>query len=352
MEHTKRNGEIDILRFIFAFFIFLHHFGFCAYYTQIAKNGWLGVEFFFLLTGYFLARTAKKIVQNAAEIQIANQTWKYICNKIKTFYPYYFLALVVKIIFVAFTRPFDKTAELLFKSIPTFTLLFYPLNWYSKGIYITDIWFLSAMITSIFILFPLLLYRFENMSKIVFPIVSFFMLGFLLHTYKTLNIHGQWSTICYSATLRATAEIMFGVFLFQVVSFANTVFALKTKHKLLLTVVKYALYAVLFLYIVGGGKTQTRCTYLIVLCCCSCVVAFAAHIFDFAKQYIQYSRQILIDNVHLSRTSFRHNGIFYSKRNCTDTSALFSFVHCCSFSLFFARRNYKSISIFTQKDKK
>ena len=280
MVKRVRNGEVDILRFIFAIFIFLHHFGFCAYAEKVCRNGWLGVEFFFLLTGYFMAYSAKKILGNDfSSDKIANQTWKFIINKVKSFYPYYFAALFIKVIFVAFTRPFDKMLELLFKSIPTFILLLYPLNWNAKGIYITDTWFLSAMITSIFVLFPLLLYRFDLMSKIVFPITSFFTLGFLLHEFKTLNVHGQWSNFAYTGTIRATAEIMAGAGLFQAVSFVNKIKFSKPKienfEKLFFTVVKYAIFAAIFLYIVWGGVKRKLDLHIFLFCAVALVLSLS-----------------------------------------------------------------------------
>lgn len=59
----KRNGEIDILRAAFAIIILIYH---ChIIYLKSANyfiRGYLGVEFFFLVSGYYLAKNAKKVV--------------------------------------------------------------------------------------------------------------------------------------------------------------------------------------------------------------------------------------------------------------------------------------------------
>ena len=57
----KRNGEIDAFRFVFAIVIFLFHFGVFLQNSalkNVFKFGNIGVEFFFLVSGYLLAARA------------------------------------------------------------------------------------------------------------------------------------------------------------------------------------------------------------------------------------------------------------------------------------------------------
>ena len=56
---TKRNGELDALRFVFMTMIVLLHFG-----TGTFPFGNIGVEFFFTLSGLLMARHAEKIEIN------------------------------------------------------------------------------------------------------------------------------------------------------------------------------------------------------------------------------------------------------------------------------------------------
>lgn len=52
----RRNGEIDILRAVFAIIILIYHYH--EIYQRSANyftRGYLGVEFFFLVSGYYLA---------------------------------------------------------------------------------------------------------------------------------------------------------------------------------------------------------------------------------------------------------------------------------------------------------
>ena len=81
MELKKRNGEIDVLRFVFSIFIVLYHFG-DVFKVDIARFGFIGVEFFFVVSGVLMARTAKLKKEKYVT---------FISKKIKSFYPYYFV---------------------------------------------------------------------------------------------------------------------------------------------------------------------------------------------------------------------------------------------------------------------
>lgn len=67
---SGRNGNIDLMRFVFCLIIILYHinnrldlnppFGLSEKYFSFCGEGRIGVEFFFIVSGYLLAVTAKK----------------------------------------------------------------------------------------------------------------------------------------------------------------------------------------------------------------------------------------------------------------------------------------------------
>ena len=66
MTHKKRNGTIDILRFLFCIGILLFHIEKYIFEEPSLKNGIhfdffphgsIGVEFFFLVTGWLMAKS-------------------------------------------------------------------------------------------------------------------------------------------------------------------------------------------------------------------------------------------------------------------------------------------------------
>lgn len=49
MNHKMRNGNIELLRFMFCMCVVLYH-------AWVGPGGYIGVEFFFMVTGFFLAK--------------------------------------------------------------------------------------------------------------------------------------------------------------------------------------------------------------------------------------------------------------------------------------------------------
>ena len=78
---SKRNGEIDLFRFIFSVMIIIFHFG-NTYNYRIFQNGYIAVEFFFVVSGYLMAR---HVWLKSADIRdlgaIADETWRYLRKK-------------------------------------------------------------------------------------------------------------------------------------------------------------------------------------------------------------------------------------------------------------------------------
>lgn len=94
-----RNGLIDFYRFIFALIIVSYH-SHHLYERALGEIPFIGgdsaVEFFFILSGFFLM---KKASQNSSDI--VNTTWNEIFKKVKMLYPAFLIsygvALVIQI---------------------------------------------------------------------------------------------------------------------------------------------------------------------------------------------------------------------------------------------------------------
>lgn len=182
----KKNGEIELLRFVFAMIIVIFHFEF-NYKFGIFTQGRIGVEFFFLVTGVLMAKGAEKIhIENHS---IPNQTYIFISKKIKSFYPCFILVFILRCVLellVLDKIPITVICKKIFLSIPG--ILLFKMNGisYEEGIDTGGDWFLSAMILAIFILYPILLYNYEYATKIFLPIIGLIGIGYMFMCQHTI----------------------------------------------------------------------------------------------------------------------------------------------------------------------
>ena len=215
---TKRNGEIDALRFVFAIIITCYHFN-LNYNLGIFVNGYIGVEFFFVVTGFLMAAHAARMnLQSRGWSLIADETWHYILDKTKKFYGYYLSAVLLQVVVRYLILRGEGLAAIgyrFLKSIPIFTLSFMGIYESSGTLQVGNSWYLSAMLIGIFLLYPLLLRNYKAATQLLFPILVLFILGYLLETYQTI---ANWSTISgfvRNGVLRAVAEMALGGSLYQ-----------------------------------------------------------------------------------------------------------------------------------------
>lgn len=209
----KQNGELNFLRFAFSIIILIFHWNLTFNYG-IVKNGNIGVEFFFILNGFFMCRSAEKQSLDLPPYQIADTTWRFLMDKIKKFFPYYICVILVQLLvrdILIRDMSIRMAWEELYKSIPTFSLTFMVLNYKSVSLYVGNTWYLSSMLVVMMMLYPLLLKSYHNHSKITIPLICIFTLGYLYYTNNSIMVWESWAGICYYATLRAMSEIAFGI---------------------------------------------------------------------------------------------------------------------------------------------
>lgn len=252
----KRNGELDALRFVFMMVVLLLHFG-----TGLFPYGNIGVEFFFTLSGLLMARHAEKWERQSNGggrdlTRIADETWVFMKGKLGAFYKFYLVAFVFNVVvrYLIIQRISFKTfAFALMKSIPTVTLSFFAFSGNSTSYLINASWYLSALLVAMFILYPILLRNYRFAVKIVFPILTVFLLGYEQTTNQDISIWGQWSGLTYFGILRAAAEISFGATLYYIstVITGNEAFMKRAEHPILrtlFTLAKVLCYGIVILY--------------------------------------------------------------------------------------------------------
>ena len=245
------------MRFVFCLIIILYHinnrlllnppFGLPEKYFSLCGEGRIGVEFFFIVSGFLLAASAKK--KYSAE-NIASSTKSFMYRKTMSIFPYHVFAYITAMAlwFYFYNLPDKKAAiEKLLNMIPGFFLL------QKSGIYSEEVmsaeWYLGAMLVSMLIAYPLVLKYKDKFTKIFAPAFTIIIIGYL--SYSTGKLGGT-NTFVFNSTvskayLRAFTEICAGTFCFEVASRLKRI-KFNKFERLFLTVVEFVCYALPILY--------------------------------------------------------------------------------------------------------
>ena len=248
---SARNGKIDLIRFLCAVSIAGYHLG-CSvkYENEWFMCGYMAVEFFFIVSGYLLAKSLAK-VQIGNDDDYLNACVSSVWKRYLTFIPYYLVVVILTLIawVPAFELTFEEWKIKALEAIPNILLLqmfgFKTADWFIPT------WYLSAMMASIMILSPILLKKGKFYSLYISPAVSFLLLGLVYKKFGNFNVNSfSWDGIINYGMFRAFAEISLGCTAYYIVSSGY----LQKLNKVVLYVIGYLCTAGLIAYIYIGRE--------------------------------------------------------------------------------------------------
>lgn len=212
---NKRNGIVSLWKFIFSIIIAFFHTTklYPDLSNRIFKGGYIGVEFFFLISGVYFA---KKILESktSKKENIGEYTMKFVYSAIKNLIPYIIISFIA---IMAITAYFDSFSKRELVNSIWYLTLFRQLGFYSINV-TNHLWYLTALLLSYMILCPLIKKYKENFIYIFSPLIVLLGLGYLNHTCGSLNIsYGNWDLICYNGMFRAIIEINIGMIIYIII---------------------------------------------------------------------------------------------------------------------------------------
>ena len=212
----KRVGIIEFFRFVFCCLILIYHVDFffgekslflCDGIT-FGRHGYIGVEFFFIVSGYLMARSVLKPETGES---IGTESLVFLKRKIMAILPAHLTAFAITYIVVCVVRKYSmlRSAKYLFDALPT---LFF-LN--KVGIpcekMISVEWYVSAMLIAMAVIFPAARKYGDTFLKITAPTLGILLTGYIAHKYGTFEGAEKYDLFTYMCVLRAAAEIMIGM---------------------------------------------------------------------------------------------------------------------------------------------
>lgn len=210
----QHNVTIDFLRFLFSVIVVLHH----SRYVLGDDNcyflgGSLAVEFFFFVSGYLLLVGADKAGRKngAGTNGIGSETLHFILHKIRSFLPEFLIAWWIGFILIGVVRQYGVLDYL-----KAFGNDFWELTLVKmSGLFTHGIdgamWYLSAMLLGMALLYPLLRTKRDLMTHLVCPLLALFLYGYLCQAEGHPRDPIVWLGLCYKGLVRAVAGLCTGV---------------------------------------------------------------------------------------------------------------------------------------------
>lgn len=209
-----RNLSIDIMRMIFAVNVFINHSSGLIHPNENVSAymmfGFLGVEFFFILSGYLMAAKADK----ESDVEIGSATIRFIYKKVCSYYPYFIIAWIMGMAVDGIGKDVKTIVTNILKSFP----ILFQINMAGFRGYqvLGPTWYLSAMILTMLILYPLLLRFRKDFNLAIAPIIGIFSYGYLfLKVGNLATIEPLDNGFIYTGLIRGVGGISLGCICYE-----------------------------------------------------------------------------------------------------------------------------------------
>ena len=226
MQSIKVQGDrlasIEAIRFVFMLVIILWHFSRFNPFT----HGYVVVDFFFMLSGFFLFKSYKKNQRNA---------FAYTVDKVKKFAPEYVLMFFVVFLVKSIIVYKDESVNVLCTAIPELLMI--------QGVGFntvinTPTWYISVMLIAGCLIYALL--KVKILSEILLPILVISIYVYLFHRSPSIETFEKVGLL-YLPLLRGFAGMGYGVMISILSIRYNLVLELKYKYVNIFTVLAIAI---------------------------------------------------------------------------------------------------------------
>lgn len=284
MQPKRRNGEIDLLKFIFSLVIVLFH---TFHYNKINGiqpfiGGNVAVEFFFLVSGFLMAQSASRVSPEQSSLGI--KTKNFLFRKIKGLFPEFGIAWIIGFAVIQCAEESVSVVGIIKDFLTGLWELFF-----LRMSGLTDFranvvtWYISAMLLSMLVLYPLLLKYKDTFFYIIAPCISIFLIGYMCKVFGNLGDGTSWEGFYYRGIMRAFAELSLGCILFKI---SQTIlrFQYTKPARSLFSIVELLGYGFCIYWMFGHKSSKMSFVLIMILAVCLTLtfshVGIAAPLFD------------------------------------------------------------------------
>lgn len=206
----SRNYLLEVWRFIFCIMVLGFHF-FSKIESELFHAGYLGVEFFFVVSGYFIGSYYTKHIEEKVFADRLKSIPHYFVSRIKRLYPLYLIALFAMLIIRTCINHYSMHDMLtLFKNC---LAEFIMLQWTPIGneVLISADWYVPAVFWGGLLFVIILAVCGKIGGYIIAPIISF-----AIYRYYFILIGKIDIIVYYHCVLRGIAGLGLGIFVYFV----------------------------------------------------------------------------------------------------------------------------------------
>lgn len=272
MENKKseRNYAIDFFRIVFTLIVCWHHFQFNT--KEWIHTGWLSVEFFFILSGFYLYKNFKDKEQT---------TLDYTKDKIRKMYPHYIFSFMMIFILCTIKSIYKNEFDIVnlgFKGISEILFL------QGNGIFLSGInyplWYVGTLIVGGFIVYECLKQNEKIFLYIILPIGLILFIPYV-STIKTGLETFHVSNGIYIPFFRGVLEIGLGCLVSNIFYKFNDSINNLFKKKLLyiFEIITYIMAGYL-IYNAGDYVNYSLLIFSLIIVFCNCSNSLTSILFN------------------------------------------------------------------------
>ena len=233
---SSRDYTVELWRFIFCIVVLGFHFFIKTKYSFF-RAGYLGVEFFFVLSGYGIYSYYLKQMQGEKIGERIYQFGLYIGKRLIRLYPLYLLSLLCMLVFRAVSEGWGFTRIITYFKYGWAEFLMLQCGPLGDAVLISAHWYVAAFFWGSVILLAVLMLTGRVGCYVICPIASL-----LIYRYY-FNLIGKIDVIySYHAVIRAVAGLALGIFVGFLAQFLwECVFATESTWKIRFRYIIYVL---------------------------------------------------------------------------------------------------------------
>ncbi len=257
---TKRNSSIEFLRFVVIMSVTVHH------YCALSPNGYLGVDFFFVLSGFLLM--SHFTAHYRPEHDAVKQAAVYTKNRYLKIIPFYLVAFALSILLsISMNKgltigSFVKNAGWELLMLEGFGI--------TQDLIVGPGWYCSSLLIAGFVIYFLLGKSRKNYLYLIAPISLMTIFVYMAVHFSNLNRWLQVDTWISTGTLRGFAEMGLGCICYEIFQHAKD--KMQNRMKILSSIVE--LLCIIFILYVMYGKNVQGYDFICVLVMAALITSF------------------------------------------------------------------------------